>query len=46
MIDAKDKTAADWYAIYGAVPLTDAPLSLVLPYALMRATLSAAGKEF
>jgi GNAT superfamily N-acetyltransferase len=46
MIDAKDKPAAAWYALCGAVPLRDAPLSLVLPYNLLRASLQAAGKQF
>jgi predicted GNAT family N-acyltransferase len=45
MIDAKDQAAADWYALYGAVPLNDAPLSLVLPYDVFRAALHAAGKQ-
>jgi hypothetical protein len=32
-IDAKDKRAADWYARFGALPLLDDPLKLVLPLA-------------
>ena len=44
LIDAKDQRAADWYASYGAVPLADASLTLVLPLATMRAALVAAGK--
>jgi len=32
LIDAKDERAAGWYRMYGAVPLDDRPLSLVLPY--------------
>ncbi|CAN7691562.1 GNAT family N-acetyltransferase [Rhizobium sp. LjRoot254] len=44
MIDAKDQGAAAWYRLYGAVPLNDAPLSLLLPYNLLKATLEAAGK--
>jgi GNAT superfamily N-acetyltransferase len=31
LIDAKNDRAARWYASYGAVPLLDAPLSLVVP---------------
>jgi GNAT superfamily N-acetyltransferase len=31
LIDAKNERAAQWYAGYGALPLLDAPLSLVLP---------------
>jgi hypothetical protein len=33
LIDAKNDQTARWYASYGAVPLLDAPLSLVLPLA-------------
>lgn len=35
LIDAKDERAAAWYASYGAVPLLDASLSLVLPFAVV-----------
>jgi len=31
LIDAKSERAAKWYESFGAVPLTDAPLTLVLP---------------
>lgn len=31
VIDAKNERVAAWYASYGAVPLLDAPLSLLLP---------------
>jgi GNAT superfamily N-acetyltransferase len=34
LIDAKSERAAQWYAGYGAVPLLDAPLSLVLPFSV------------
>ena len=34
LIDAKNDRAARWYAGYGAVALLDAPLSLVLPFAV------------
>lgn len=44
MIDAKDDRAAAWYRLYGAVPLHDRPLSLVLPYAMLREALEKAGK--
>jgi GNAT superfamily N-acetyltransferase len=44
MIDAKNERAAKWYASYGAVPLADAPLSLVLPLATVQAALESAGK--
>ena len=30
-VDAKDEAAASWYARFGAVPLLDSPLHLVLP---------------
>jgi hypothetical protein len=43
-IDAKNKRVAGWYASYGAVPLLDAPLSLVLPLATIEAVLRKAGK--
>lgn len=36
MIDAKDERAAKWYQLYGAVSLNDAPLSLLMPYALFK----------
>jgi len=39
LIDAKSKKVADWYAGYGAVPLTDAPLSLLLPLETIQAAL-------
>lgn len=31
LIDAKDDQAAEWYARFGAIPLLDTPLSLLLP---------------
>lgn len=34
LIDAKDRRAAEWYRSYGALELPNAPLSLVLPYAV------------
>lgn len=45
IIDAKDEAAAAWYRSYGAVPLSDSPLSLVLPYGMLQAALRAAGKS-
>lgn len=33
LIDAKSDRAAQWYASYGAIPLADAPRSLLLPLA-------------
>lgn len=44
LIDAKNARAAAWYASYGAVPLLDAPLSLLLPLATVAAALKAARK--
>jgi hypothetical protein len=32
-IDAKNERAATWYARFGAQPLPDAPLRLILPLA-------------
>jgi hypothetical protein len=34
----------EWYASYGALPLLDAPLSLLLPLSTVEAALKAAGK--
>ena len=42
VIDAKNERVAGWYAGYGAVPLPDAPLSLVLPLATIAAALKSA----
>ena len=44
VIDAKNDSAAGWYASHGAVPLLDAPLCLLLPLATIEAVLKAAGK--
>jgi GNAT superfamily N-acetyltransferase len=44
LIDAKNNRIAKWYASYGAVPLADAPLSLLLPLPTIQAALEAAGK--
>lgn len=44
VIDAKNERAAEWYAGYGAVPLLDAPLSLLLPLATLDAALKITGK--
>jgi GNAT superfamily N-acetyltransferase len=37
-IDAKDEKAARWYGRFGALPLLDDPLKLVLPLAVIAAT--------
>ena len=44
IIDAKNEKVAGWYASYGAVPLLDAPLSLLLPLTTIEAALKRAGK--
>ncbi|MGA7793285.1 MAG: hypothetical protein WCA19_09615 [Candidatus Acidiferrales bacterium] len=44
VIDAKNEKVARWYGGYGAVPLLDAPLSLLLPLATISAALKKAGK--
>ena len=44
LIDAKNARVAAWYASYGALPLLDAPLSLLLPLATVEAALKAARK--
>ncbi len=44
LIDAKDEHAAKWYASFGAIPLLDEPLSLLLPFKTIHAALEAAGK--
>jgi GNAT superfamily N-acetyltransferase len=44
VIDAKNERVARWYASYGAVPLLDAPLSLLLPLATVETALKKAGK--
>ncbi|MFH7321614.1 GNAT family N-acetyltransferase [Desulfurivibrio sp. D14AmB] len=44
LIDAKNERAAQWYAGYGAVPLLDQPLSLLLPFKTIHAALTSAGK--
>ncbi len=44
LIDAKNERVAEWYASYGAVPLLDAHLSLLLPFKTIHAALVTAGK--
>jgi GNAT superfamily N-acetyltransferase len=41
LIDAKNEQVARWYASYGAIPMLDAPLSLLLPLATIEAALKA-----
>jgi hypothetical protein len=45
IIDAKNEKVAGWYAGFGAVPLLDAPLSLLLPLGTIAAALKTAGKQ-
>jgi len=45
VIDAKNARVVAWYASYGAVPLLDTPLSLLLPLATIKAALMKAGKN-
>ena len=42
-IDAKNERLAKWYMSYGAVPLLDQPLCLVLPFQTIRLALTASG---
>lgn len=44
LIDAKNESIAHWYASYGALPLLDMPLSLLLPLSTIQTALNAAGK--
>ena len=44
LIDAKNAKIAAWYARYGALPLLDAPLSLLLPLTTVAAALKAASR--
>jgi len=44
LIDAKNARASAWYASYGALPLLDAPLYLLLPLRTVEAALKAARK--
>jgi GNAT superfamily N-acetyltransferase len=44
VIDANSERVAGWYSGFGAVPLSDAPLCLLLPLATVEAALKKAGK--
>lgn len=44
LIDAKNEEVASWYGSYGAIPLADAPLTLLLPLATIQAALKSRGK--
>jgi hypothetical protein len=43
VIDAKNECAAHWYGSYGAEPLRDRPLTLVMPLATFAPGLRAKG---
>jgi GNAT superfamily N-acetyltransferase len=43
VIDAKNDGVAKWYASYGAAPLNDAPLTLLMSLVTLAAALKAAG---
>jgi GNAT superfamily N-acetyltransferase len=45
LIDAKNDGVAEWYSRYGAVPLLDSPLTLLLPLATVEAALGGAAKK-
>ena len=42
LIDAKNERVAIWYASYGALPLVDSPLTLLLPLATIEVALESA----
>ena len=42
VIDAKNDRAAAWYSSYGAIPLLDAPLTLMLPLSTIQVALERA----
>jgi len=44
LIDAKTERAAKWYSSYGAIPLADTPLSLLLPLTTVQDALETSGK--
>ena len=44
LIDARNESVAAWYAGFGAMPLLDAPLSLLLPLKTIHAALTAVEK--
>lgn len=44
-IDAKDENAARWYERFGALPLLDDPLKLILPLSVIADAIKIAGKR-
>jgi GNAT superfamily N-acetyltransferase len=45
LIDAKNERVAEWYVRYGAVPLLDSPLTLMLALATVQAALEGAARK-
>jgi len=45
LIDAKNERMAAWYKAYGALPLLDAPQSLLLPLSTVEVALKEVGKS-
>jgi GNAT superfamily N-acetyltransferase len=45
LIDAKSERVARWYASYGALPLLDAPLTLILPLQTIKRALDEAASS-
>jgi hypothetical protein len=45
LIDAKNEGVAKWYERYGAVPLLDSPLTLMLALATVQAALEGAARK-
>jgi GNAT superfamily N-acetyltransferase len=45
LIDAKNEKVAGWYASYGAVPLADTPVTLLLPLTTIEAALKSVRKS-
>jgi hypothetical protein len=44
LIDTKNENITQWYISYGAVPLLDDSLALLLPFKTVHAALAAAGR--
>jgi GNAT superfamily N-acetyltransferase len=44
-IDAKDANAAEWYQRFGAMPLLDDPLKLILPLKVLADAIAAAARK-
>ncbi len=44
-IDAKDENAARWYERFGALPLLDDPLKLILPLTTIAEAIANAGRR-